>query len=540
MKTIIKAIWCILVLAVSAGAANYTVTPSGGGNYTTMQACADAMSAGDTCTVYAGTYNENVTVAAGSPNLYKTFTVNPSDTVYVQSFTINSHVKIDGFHIQNPSSPNSTACISVAGGSTDYYVTNNNMYACAGGIIEAGSGHNTTHGFIQGNTISYMCSTPTAPNVCRAMTINGDYHLIEHNDVSHVSGIFVAGKYIVVRNNTVHDITMNDCGSNSGNCHLDFMQADANVQGGAQPAQYLLVEHNTITNSFGPNMKGGPLLQAESCSGHCFNAIIRFHTAAHIGTGGVSDDNSMVTTVPGWSYAKSYNNSWVDLNNYPGNSGEGRVTNIFSNNSTNGSNINDIFFYPESLNNFNPYSCDSSTCASFSYGHNLAWCTTGAANCIIHGHTYGSGNFADDPGNKVADPQFTNYAGNDFHLSSTSPAIGAGTYLTTASGSGSNSASLTVADAGYFQDGYGISGVQADWIRIGSSTTVQISSVNYSTNVLALASAVSWNKNDPIYLYKDSSANVVLNGANPDIGAYPTANPSSSPAAPTSLRAVSQ
>jgi hypothetical protein len=537
MKTIIKTIWCILVLAVSAGAANYTVKSGGGGNYSTIQACATAMSAGDTCTVYAGTYNENVTISAGTAGNYKTLTVNSHDTVYVQSSTINSHVKINGFYIQNPSSPNTNACVSVAENSTDYYVTNNNLYACAGGIIESGSA-NTTHGFIQGNTISYMCSTSGAPNVCRAMTINGDYHLIENNDISHVSGTFVFGKYNVVRKNTIHDITYADCGSNSGNCHLDFLQADANVLGGSQPAQYLLMEGNTITNSTGSNMKSGALLQAESCNGQCFNAIIRFHLASHIDAGGITDDNSYATSPPAaWHDVHAYNNSWIDVNKVS--NGAGNLTNNFSHGSFGGTQINELFYYTSSLSNFNPYACQDSACSPFSFGHNLAWCTPGAGSCGLHGHIYGSGNFTDDPGNIVADPQFTNYAGNDFHLSSTSRAIQAGTYLTTASGSRSNSTSLTVADAGYFQDGYGIPGVQADWIRIGSSTMVQISSVNYSSHVLTLASAVSWNNNDPIYLYKDSSGNIVLNGANPDIGAYPSSAPGA-PAAPKGLAAVIQ
>jgi hypothetical protein len=36
-----------------------------------------------------------------------------------------------------------------------------------------------------------------------------------------------------------------------------------------------------------------------------------------------------------------------------------------------------------------------------------------------------------------------------------------------------------------------------------------------------LASPVSWNNGDPIYLYKDSSGTIVLTGQTPDIGAYP-------------------
>jgi hypothetical protein len=146
---------------------------------------------------------------------------------------------------------------------------------------------------------------------------------------------------------------------------------------------------------------------------------------------------------------------------------------------------------------------------------------------------------ASDPGNIYFDPKLVATDGTSFALQAGSPAIGAGTYLTTASGSGSSSTSLTVADATYFQDGWGISGVQADWIRIGSSTTVQISSVNYSTRVITLAKAVSWNNNDPVYLYKDSSGRVVLNGANPNIGAGGTGGTGgASPPAPSRLGAV--
>ena len=96
MKTIIKTVCCILVINLSALAANYTVKPSGG-NYSTIQACASAMSAGDTCTVYAGTYHENVTVSAGTAGNYKTITVNGSDVVNISGgFTLNSHTKLIG------------------------------------------------------------------------------------------------------------------------------------------------------------------------------------------------------------------------------------------------------------------------------------------------------------------------------------------------------------------------------------------------------------------------------------------------------------
>src|ERR1700721_1107632 len=121
-----QTIWCIFLSAISAAAAttgtNYTVKAGGGGNYTTIQSCASAMSAGDTCTVYAGTYNESVTVTAGTSGNYKTITVNGSDVVSVRGFTLNSHTQLIGncptkqgtvitatcgFFISNPSSPSS-------------------------------------------------------------------------------------------------------------------------------------------------------------------------------------------------------------------------------------------------------------------------------------------------------------------------------------------------------------------------------------------------------------------------------------------------
>ena len=99
MKTITKALWCILVLAVSASAANYTVKAGGGGNYTTISACTSGMSAsgGDTCTVFAGTYTESPSIKAGTVGNYNVLTVNGSDIVsVVGTITINSHAKMIG------------------------------------------------------------------------------------------------------------------------------------------------------------------------------------------------------------------------------------------------------------------------------------------------------------------------------------------------------------------------------------------------------------------------------------------------------------
>ena len=112
----------------------------------------------------------------------------------------------------------------------------------------------------------------------------------------------------------------------------------------------------------------------------------------------------------------------------------------------------------------------------------------------------------------------------DLTLQAESPAIDAGTYLTQATGAGTDSTALTVDDALYFQDGTwgsSLSDVQADWIAIGTVTNVvQIESIDYTTNVITLTVPMTWADNANIWLYRDSDGTRVLSGAAPDQGAH--------------------
>ena len=118
-------------------------------------------------------------------------------------------------------------------------------------------------------------------------------------------------------------------------------------------------------------------------------------------------------------------------------------------------------------------------------------------------------------GNMEHNPQFVNAAGDDFHLQGGSPCIDAGGPLTSTVGPGSGTV-VTVDDALYFTDGYGI--VAPDVIRVGSEQ-VTIVSVNYATNQVTVDRSISWPPSAPVYTdYK---------GAAPDLGAfeYPSADP---------------
>ena len=122
-----------------------------------------------------------------------------------------------------------------------------------------------------------------------------------------------------------------------------------------------------------------------------------------------------------------------------------------------------------------------------------------------------------DQNSREADPQFVNApqlpAGYDpswnFNVRATSPAIDAGQYAATAQSGGNNSTTLVVDDAYFFCDGFGIT--DGDLIKIGSTTAVRITGINYSTNTLTLAAPRTWSAGEGVHLD--------FEGSNPDIGA---------------------
>jgi len=559
----VQTICCALLLAASASGTNLTVKSGGGGNYTTIQACATAMSPGDTCTVYAGTYNENVTVPAGTAGNYKTITVNGSDVVSVYSFTTSSHTKIIGNCAKVPasvgncgfsivaSSPTASPCVTVNDGSTDVYITNNVMSSCGSGarpgIIWMEGTNGVSYVYIQGNTLSYGCGTAASPNNCTAIGFDGNHVLIQNNDLSHFGlAIQTFAQYTVIRNNTIHDMNESECGPASGNCHLDIIYAERSNTVAAYLVQHQLWEGNTGNTVTGADGKG--LWTAADnpggCGTSCFNVIGRYNVLAHFGSGVLSQTS-------GFLNVKYYNNSVID----PGTSAHGSASAAayLDGTSTGGAIINNLFYYPFSV----PSSWDwtvwglnsSGDVTGFTSGANLGYCS--ATPCTFAGEggypgfpNTGVGSFTADI--LASSDPLVNYSAGDFHLASGSPAIAAGGRLTTVSSSDSGSGtSLIVTDAGFFQDGLGLNsaGVQADCIAVNTTSNhVCITAVNYSTNTLTLASSISRSSGQPVYLYSKSDGVQVLTGSAPDMGALPygdgSMGSSDPPAPPTSLSAV--
>ena len=105
--------------------------------------------------------------------------------------------------------------------------------------------------------------------------------------------------------------------------------------------------------------------------------------------------------------------------------------------------------------------------------------------------------------NTISAPTYVNAAARTkagFALTSGSDGYNGNIALTQTNGSGSSSTSLTVDDAKWFYDGWGMSyfGEEGDYIDVGG-TVVQISSINYSTNVITLATAISWSDADDVF-----------------------------------------
>ena len=79
-------------------------------------------------------------------------------------------------------------------------------------------------------------------------------------------------------------------------------------------------------------------------------------------------------------------------------------------------------------------------------------------------------------------------------------------------GAGSGT-TLTVADALYFVDGFGIPGETGDTIQLqGDSSRAVITHVDYATNTLTLDSSLTWTDSQGVSL--------AYEGAAPDVGAY--------------------
>jgi hypothetical protein len=589
MKTIIERICFILVLAVSAGATNYTVKSSGGGNYTTIQACSNAAVAGDTCTVFAGSYAGWTQTASGTSANPITFTVNPGDTVTITS-NINISSGTAGTTVQYVTigAPDAgggcanNAISAGAGGANPSFLVGGCFIFNNAGISgpTCGSGghvnyfhlaYNTSEGnrppfvlsFEQGAVIGTNCSTyvdttsnnnyighndvnwnltpPTAPFCNVQILISGNNNLIEYNDMQGTGAQHyrIGGSYNILRDSTGHDDNGNTtlgCGQSPE--HIDFLFQE----GGDEPAlSYSLIERGAFYNCIndGGNCKFSFARGNSASSLSVSNTVITrygFIQNTDGNMGGAGDNSDGADTTPNW-HMYNITEATGSLNTTSGACG------TFA--SGIGTELNSICYNSQGTNGYSPV--DMVTSGSFSNG-NLAYDTT----CPSGGCTWSGGlpTYVDEATySRLANknPNFANFP-TDGTLSAGSPALAGGVTDTTVS-SGCGTTSLVVADAAFFFAGWGptsnlpsyTSVPAGDVIRVDTST-YQLTAVNYTTNTLTTSTSVSCSTGDPVSLYDTTDGTVVFptSQSAPNVGAFSSSSSSTSPvpSAPSGLKAV--
>jgi len=117
------------------------------------------------------------------------------------------------------------------------------------------------------------------------------------------------------------------------------------------------------------------------------------------------------------------------------------------------------------------------------------------------------------------DPGFVDVSTYNFNLSEGSPMIDAGGFLTETSSSGSGK-TMSVVDASYFVDDFGIDDFTGDTIQLeGQNERAVITSINYDTNTLTLDVALTWSSGQKL--------SRSYSGTAPDVGAFEYDNGSS-------------
>lgn len=111
------------------------------------------------------------------------------------------------------------------------------------------------------------------------------------------------------------------------------------------------------------------------------------------------------------------------------------------------------------------------------------------------------------PNDFFSNPHLNDPYNYDFSLSANSPCIDNATWLTKTNGNG-NSSIITVDDATYFTDGFGI--IYGDIIQIGSNKNIKILNIDYNSNTLTINRSIKWNDDEKI--------NFPYSGSGPDIG----------------------
>ena len=179
---------------------------SSGYPWLTVQKAADTLTAGQTCYIKAGTYNEHITIAnSGSSGNFIVFENYQTDAVKISSFNIPSgknYVKIKGFEIGDYGGGNPYNGIRSETNSSYCEIRDNTIHDVRQGIWMRGNYH-----LVNGNTF-YSCGYPGGGN---HIFLSGTDNIIEYNDFSDpyqktTDFITYCNSNQIIRYNTFHTL----------------------------------------------------------------------------------------------------------------------------------------------------------------------------------------------------------------------------------------------------------------------------------------------------------------------------------------------
>jgi hypothetical protein len=481
--------FAFLLLALTTQAATYHVRKDGNNAnagtatntaWLTIQKAEDTMVAGDSVTVWPGTYDERIAVSASGTVASQIRYVGlggdgATNGVICRGFDVSaSNIELIGFEITHTASTWSRA-VSFSGVTSNTLIAANyihNTYNEGGAIRAIGSSATNTYVTVRGNTfyhLGFVSGVFEAGNSMAVQTEEWHHHwLVEYNIIQR-AGDFVDmdSHNSVIRNNWIHDYS-DSYWTGGGAGHADTFQP------------FSISNQVYESNMAGDNRElNSHYLQIRQNDTHGTNLLFRGNIGYNFG--------SYIAQLSGADRLRLYNNTFYDMSNVSGDTPVG-----FDEEATGGPAIDGLF-----LNNIIHTSGGSvlvtfcATCAA-EVGTNLSYNapTTGGGVTI------------------TSDPLFTDASAKQFWLGASSPAIGNGRALMRVAEADGSGTDFDVTQAKDLTDGFGI--VQADWLVVDGNSAVQIVSISGSN--LTVSSSITWTNGAGVYWGLDST---------PDLGAYP-------------------